>query len=422
VLLLSQPVNIAGLNGESFMLVAKLAKAIIKRGHLTLIDAHGKRHEIAGAEPGPRATVRLTDPKLHTTLALKPKMEFGEAYMDGKLILEDCDLSDLLSVLSGNARNMRDHWFFGPLHRFSVATRKFAQANSTRRARKNVAHHYDLSGELYDRFLDQDRFYSCAYFPEGDEDIEAAQDAKARHIAAKLLLEPGCSVLDIGSGWGSLGIRLARYGAGKVDGVTLSTEQHAYSNAWAERERLSDKAKFHLRDYRDVTDTYDRVVSVGMMEHVGVGFYKPYFEKVRDMMAPDGVALIHSIGRSGPPGFTNPWIQKYIFPGGYIPSLSEVLPVIEHTGLIVTDIEILRLHYGKTVRRWRERFHENWDEVAKLYDERFCRMWDYYLAGSIATFEAGGMMVFQIQLAKQHSAVPLTRDYITEAERELAKV
>lgn len=400
------------------MLLATLARRIIRQGKLTLIDPSGQSHVVQGDKPGPEATIRFTTDQAHRAMFFKPELALGEGYMDGTIVPEGCDIRDVLTVLIRNKKNLAKNGFHHRmLQSLRFLKRGIDQHNPVGKAQKNVAHHYDLSSDLYERFLDRDRFYSCAYFPDGVDDLEEAQAAKARHLAAKLLLEPEARVLDIGCGWGSLGIHLARLGAQRVDGVTLSREQHAYANAWAEREGLDQHARFHLKDYRDVTETYDRIVSVGMFEHVGVGHYEEYFGKVAQLLSRDGVAVIHAIGRSGKPGSTNPWLAKYIFPGGYVPSLSEVLPVIERAGLKVTDIEILRVHYAKTLARWRERFHRNWDEVAELYDERFCRMWDFYLAGSELSFTEGKMMVFQIQLAKTHAAVPLTRDYIHEFER-----
>jgi cyclopropane-fatty-acyl-phospholipid synthase len=283
----------------------------------------------------------------------------------------------------------------------------------------NVAHHYDLSSDLYGRFLDRDRFYSCAYFDGPDDDIETAQARKARHLAAKLALAPGHRVLDIGCGWGSLGIHLSRLTGATVEGVTLSKEQHAYARDWARRMGLETTCDFQLKDYRETSGPFDRIVSVGMFEHVGVNHYGEYFAKISDLLTDDGVAVVHSIGRSDGPGATNPWIAKYIFPGGYTPALSEVLPSIERAGLMVTDVEILRLHYAETLRHWRKRFMDHWDEVADIYDARFCRMWEFYLVGAELGFRHQGLMVFQIQMAKSLDALPLTRDYMVDTERAL---
>jgi cyclopropane-fatty-acyl-phospholipid synthase len=300
-------------------------------------------------------------------------------------------------------------------------TRRFEQFNPAARSKRNVAHHYDLSGRLYSLFLDRDRQYSCAYFPRGDETLDAAQLAKKRHIAAKLRMDrPGLEVLDIGSGWGGLGLMLAREHGARVLGITLSEEQLAESRARAEAEGLADRVRFELLDYRSITRQFDRIVSVGMFEHVGIGFYPAYFNTIARCLRPDGVALVHSIGRFEGPSATNPWIQKYIFPGGYCPALSEVLPSVERSGLFSTDIEVLRLHYAETLRHWRRRFAANRDTIAAIYDERFCRMFEFYLCGSELAFRRQGHMIFQIQLARRHDAVPLTRDYIYEGERAMA--
>lgn len=398
------------------MILARLARHVIKDGRLTLIDAGGRPHVIQGSRDGPAATLKFHTRKAERRVAFNPQLALGECYMDGTIEPVDCDIADVLRLLTRNVAHLEGSALHTLVNRWRFLTRRIAQHNPLGKAKDNVAHHYDLSSELYERFLDGDRFYSCAYFPTGKETLEQAQAAKARHLAAKLRLTPNSRVLDIGSGWGSLAMHLVRLGAQRVDGVTLSEEQHAWASDWAKREKLGHQARFHLQDYREVEKQYDRIVSVGMFEHVGVGHYQEYFDKLAELLTEDGVAVIHSIGRSGPPGFTNPWLAKYIFPGGYIPSLSEVLPVIEKSGLKVTDVEVLRLHYAETLARWRERFRAHWDEVAELYDERFCRMWDFYLAGSEMSFREGDMMVFQIQLARTHAAVPLTRDYIHRFE------
>lgn len=403
-------------------LLSRLFRIIFKTGRLTVIDASGRRSVYGGDAPGPALTIRLHDKAIEWPLALNPRLAVGEAFMDGRLTVEDGDVYDLLDLCAINTQRFTSHAQFDPLYRLDKLLRTLQQFNPIGRAQQNVAHHYDLSGELYDLFLDADRQYSCAYFRTGNDSLEAAQDNKKRHIGAKLLLNPGAKVLDIGSGWGGLGLYLARAGAGEVHGVTLSTEQHELSNRRAAEAGLSNRVKFHLRDYREQTGKFDRIVSVGMFEHVGVRHYPEFFAKVRDLLADDGVALLHSIGRSDGPGVTNPWVRKYIFPGGYAPALSEVLPVVERAGLWVTDIEILRLHYADTLREWRRRFNRARDQIRKIYDERFCRMWEFYLAGSEVAFRREGLMVFQMQLAKRVDAVPRTRDYIHEWENANATV
>jgi cyclopropane-fatty-acyl-phospholipid synthase len=300
--------------------------------------------------------------------------------------------------------------------------RRFQQFNPPTRARKNVAHHYDLDGRLYSLFLDADEQYSCAYFENLGQSLDDAQLAKKRHLAAKLLIRPGARVLDIGCGWGGLGLYLADMSRAKVTGITLSNEQFGIANARAAERGLTGWAEFRLKDYRDLREHFDRIVSVGMFEHVGVNHYDTYFRKCADLLNNDGVMVLHSIGRSEGPGITNPWIAKYIFPGGYIPALSEVLPVIERNGLLVTDIEILRLHYAETLKHWRERFLAHRDEVERIYDQRFVRMWEFYLASSEMAFREQNMMVFQIQLTKRQDVVPMTRDYIGREEDRLRKI
>jgi cyclopropane-fatty-acyl-phospholipid synthase len=296
--------------------------------------------------------------------------------------------------------------------------RRLRQINDRTRAHRNVAHHYDLSDVLYRQFLDKDRQYSCAYFREPGLSLEEAQLAKKQHIAAKLLLRPGQRILDIGCGWGGMALHLAKTENVHVTGITLSQEQLAVARQRALDAGLADRVRFELCDYRDVQGLFDRIVSVGMFEHVGIPNYRLFFDRVKSLLAPGGVALIHSIGRRDGPGVTNAWIRKYIFPGGYVPALSEVLPVIEKTGLWVTDIEILRLHYAETLKLWCKRFHERIALVRQIYDERFCRMWDFYLAASEAAFLYNRQMVFQIQLTRDIEAVPLTRDYMFETERQ----
>ncbi|CCA93159.1 MULTISPECIES: cyclopropane-fatty-acyl-phospholipid synthase family protein [Novosphingobium] len=387
---------------------------MIQTGQLTVIDHRGRSHEFLGHRPGPKVTVRLHDPKLPLRLALNPSLAFGEAYMEGTLTLERGSLHDLLQLAIDGLEAFDRH----PIQRLRARTgRNRSPRNHRHRARANVAHHYDLSGALYDLFLDSDRQYSCAYFPTGDETLEEAQAAKKRHLAAKLLLEPGCEVLDIGSGWGGLALELAQAAKANVTGVTLSTEQLAAARARAEAAGLSRQVRFELRDYREEMGLYDRVVSVGMFEHVGPPDYSTFFKSVARTLKPDGVALIHSIGRMEPPGGADPWISKYIFPGGYIPALSEVVAAVEKSGLWITDIEILRVHYADTLKHWHERFQARRAEAAELYDERFCRMWEFYLAACEMLFRHGPLMVFQLQLAHRRDAVPLTRDYITDYDR-----
>ncbi len=398
------------------LLASFLFRQIIKIGRLTVIDHLGRQYVFAGAA-GPNVTIRLHDAATARKIALNPRLYIGEAYMDGRLTIEEGDVYSFLEFCALNSTALDRNFLLDLAYRIQILLRRFQQYNPVGKSRENVAHHYDLSGRLYELFLDADRQYSCAYFTSDNDSLEVAQENKKRHIAAKLLLKPGCKVLDIGSGWGGLGIYLAKVGGADVTGITLSAEQHKVSNERAAAAGLSGRVRFEMRDYREQTGKFDRIVSVGMFEHVGVNHYREFFEKIRDLLTDDGVALLHSIGRADGPGTTNPWLRKYIFPGGYSPALSEVLPVVERTGLFVTDIEILRLHYAQTLREWRRRFEKARDQIKALYDERFCRMWEFYLAGSELAFRYQGHIVFQMQLAKRVDAVPLTRDYILEWER-----
>lgn len=402
-------------------LLVSVLRRVVTRGSLVVTLASGRTLILGSAVPaaGPDVHIRFTSPRAQWRLLLDPELALGEIYMDEGLVLERGDIAGLLHILMGQPvlqPTLTARLFF----KVRMALRRIAQFNPRDRSRRNVAHHYDLDGRLYSLFLDADRQYSCAYFEQPGQRLDDAQLAKKRHLAAKLVLDrPDLKVLDIGSGWGGLGLYLAGIAQAQVTGVTLSTEQLGVAKARAAEQGLEDRAVFRLQDYRDVPGPFDRIVSVGMFEHVGVDHYGAYFRKVRELLAEDGVMVLHSIGRSDVPGITNPWIAKYIFPGGYIPALSEVLPHIERAGLVVTDVEILRLHYAQTLKAWRERFLARREEVARLTDARFIRMWDFYLAASEMAFRHQGMMVFQIQLARRQEAVPLTRDYIGEAEKRL---
>jgi cyclopropane-fatty-acyl-phospholipid synthase len=398
-----------------------LLNGLISVGRLTVRWPNGSVRTYAG-KPGPEAALAIRTRGAVARLLWNPPLTVGECYMDGTLVPENCSIHDVLDVLVSNvAASGRAHAVARWRSLLRVLKRRVDQYNRIGASRRNVAHHYDLNGRLYSLFLDRDRQYSCAYFPRGDETLEEAQLAKKRHIAAKLCLNrPNLSVLDIGCGWGGLALTLARdYGA-RVVGVTLSTEQLAEARNRVIAEGLEDRVSFELCDYRLMDGNFDRIVSVGMFEHVGVGFYRTFFDTVARCLNPNGVALLHTIGRSDGPGSTNPWIAKYIFPGGYTPALSEVLPAIERSRLITTDVEVLRLHYAETLRNWRRRFTANRDAISSLYDERFCRMWEFYLSGAELSFRREGNVVFQIQLAHDQTAVPLTRDYISESEQAMA--
>ncbi len=394
------------------MLAHRLFSQAIRTGSLR-VDYSDGRSLSYGDGQGPTFAIRIHDRRTEWRVGLNPNLAFGEAYMDGRLTVEEGDLVDLLCLFLSNLASV-DHIPLLRLAKVIGRPLRFLQSyNPIRRARRNVAHHYDLSDQLYELFLDCDKQYSCAYFRSPQDDLEAAQENKKRHLLAKLHLDrPNLSLLDIGSGWGGLGLFLADTSGVKVTGVTLSTHQHQMSRARAAENGLADRVDFRLQDYRTVEERYDRIVSVGMLEHVGAAHYRAFFGKVRDLLTEDGVAVVHSIGRAGPPGSQNAWITKYIFPGGYTPALSEVMQAVEREGLWVTDIEIWRLHYAETLKHWRQRFLTNREKAKALYDERFCRMWDFYLAACEASFRDGRQMVFQLQLAKRQDAVPLTRDYI----------
>jgi len=388
-----------------------LLSHLIRQGRLKVTFADGRtRHYGDGSDQA--VAITLHDQSLPRKIVLWPELAVGEAYMDERLTIEDDDLEGFLRLAIRNIAAHDQPWFRKPLDAGRRLTRYLNQFNPVRRARANVAHHYDLSGELYDLFLDKDKQYSCAYFRDPGMTLEEAQEAKKHHIAAKLLVEPGMRVLDIGCGWGGLALTLARdYGA-EVVGVTLSEEQHAEAEARAREAGLAEKTRFELMDYREVEGRFDRIVSVGMFEHVGVPHYHEFFRTVRERLTADGVALIHTIGRAGPPGSTNPWIAKYIFPGGYVPALSETARTIETQALFITDIEVWRLHYARTLRHWHDRFVANIDRARELYDERFCRMWRFYLISCELTFRLNRQVVFQLQLSPRQDAVPLTRDYL----------
>lgn len=361
------------------------------------------------AGPGePELTAVLSDMKTAVAIAANPDLALGEAFMDGTFQIEGGSVYDFLqlttSQLALRPRSPKLTWM-------QRIRRGAEQANDRLHARSNVHHHYDLTVDFYRLFLDDDLQYSCAFFETSDASLEEAQVAKKRRLIDKLLLEPGHSALDIGAGWGGLGLSMVERGA-RVTGVTLSTEQHRTANERATALGVADRADFRLQDYRDLNQTFDRIISVGMFEHVGVPNYQEYFDTVARLLDEDGVAVIHSIGRKSPPNRTQPWVRKYIFPGGYIPALSEVLPAIERAGLWVTDMEVLRLHYAETLRHWRERFLARRGEALAMYDERFCRMWEFYLAASEVAFRELGHMVFQLQLTKKQTAAPLSRDYL----------
>jgi cyclopropane-fatty-acyl-phospholipid synthase len=402
--------------GLGMKFLSNMLERFIKRGTLRVIDADGHIIEFVGSAE-PIATIRLHDSGLPMKLFRNPELHAGEAYMNGTLTFEDCSLEDFLGLFSINRATIASYPLQTVLRRISRMVRAFQQYNPVGRAQQNVAHHYDLSEEMYRQFLDEDLQYSCAYFENGDETLEEAQEKKKRHIASKLRLEPGQRILDIGCGWGGLALDLARRADVQVLGVTLSEQQHRVAVDRATASGLSDRVKFELRDYREVDQRFDRIVSVGMFEHVGVTRYDEFFGKVFDLLVDDGLAVLHSIGHMSPPSTASPWLRKYIFPGAYSPALSEVFAATERQHLWVSDVEVLRVHYADTLVEWNRRFQKNRAKVAELYDERFCRMWEFYLISVETMFRTGAQMVFQMQLARTRDAARLTRDYIFEAEQ-----
>jgi len=401
------------------MLLYSFLECTIHFGTLIIIDHKGERRVFPkknNSRNEPEVTIRLADKKLPSRLYLNPDLILGEAYMDGTLTIEEGSLRQLLQILAANLPNAEKDPLFALRTKLDHLLRGWHQNNPIKISKKNVSHHYDLPDRLYDLFLDSHKQYSCAYFLNEGDDLETAQEAKKRHLAAKLLLEPGQRILDIGSGWGGLALYLAQEGGGKVTGLTLSNEQLKLARQSAAVSGLDRVAKFHLRDYRQQTGTFDRIVSVGMFEHVGVKQYQQYFASIKRLLKDDGIFVLHSIGRSGPPASTGPFVRKYIFPGGYSPALSETVAEIEKAGLWINDVEILRLHYADTLKAWNENFQGRREEIVQLMDERFCRMWEFYLSAAEAAFRHGDHMVFQIQITKQRDAAPLTRDYITDWE------
>ncbi len=404
---------------DGVFLLNRLLNGVIKRGRLELIDASGQRHIYEGG-PGTEVTVRLTDSGLHRKLFLNPEFHAGEAYMDGRLAIERGTVRDLLTLFAENRVKFRGHAWQKVVRSTAKKLKRFWQGNTISKARANVHHHYDLSNAFYRLWLDEDMHYSCAYFSSPNDTLEQAQQNKLRHIAAKLDLKDGQRVLDIGCGWGGMALYLATVADVTVTGITLSTEQLALARERAEQRGISHRVKFELVDYRQVEGQFDRIVSVGMFEHVGVAQFDTYFSKIRKLLTDDGIALLHSIGRKGGPGLTGAWVRKYIFPGGYSPALSETLQAVERSGLWVNDIEILRLHYARTLRIWEERFQVERHTIVGMMDERFCRMWEFYLIASELAFSHGKHMNFQMQLSKQVGTVALTRDYMFENEQLLA--
>ena len=397
-----------------------LLEGLIHKGSLEVIDADGVVHRFGDRQPSP-VRVRFTRPDAERAVLRDPELRLGEEYVNGGLVIEVGSVLDLLGVLTSNLDRTPLPWWVAIRSGLRVTGDRLTDNNDLERARHNVHAHYDLDGRLYTLFLDSDLQYSCAYFEDGVTSLAEAQHAKKRHLASKLALRPGQKVLDIGSGWGGLGLYLAEHCGVDVTGVTLSDEQFAVSNRRAEERGLSDRVRFLLQDYRALEGPFDRIVSVGMFEHVGLSRYGEFFTSLRTLLSEDGVAVLHTIAKRGRPGPIGPWIKRYIFPGAHLPTLSELTPHIEGQGFWLTDVEVLRLHYADTLAAWNARFQARRAEAAELYDERFCRMWEFYLQSSEAAFRYQGLCVFQLQLAKQIEALPRTRAYMSDAEEGLRR-
>ena len=408
--------------------LSHMLKSFVQIGSLTVIDAEGREHVFGGRKPGPSVTMKLTDPTLYRTLFTNPELAAGEAYMDGRMSFPEpagspsAGLRAFLTLFSMNRLSLGSYPLQKVLRRISRGLKRFQQANPVGKAQANVAHHYDLGNAFYKLFLDEGLFYSCAYFREPGETLEAAQINKCRLIAAKLDLKPGQTVLDIGCGWGGLAMYLARIADVEVLGVTLSREQHALANERVRAAGLEKRVRIELQDYRQLDRKFDRIVSVGMFEHVGIGHYHEFFAQVNRLMPDDGIMLLHSIGHMSPPGTASPWMRKWIFPGAYSPALSEVFPAVENNSLWVLDLEFLRVHYATTLAHWHERFERNRAAIAKMYDERFCRMWEFYLISAEMMFRTGSQEVFHMQLSRKRDAAPIVRDYITDVQRRYVEI
>ncbi len=385
---------------------------LFKYDGFELIDSNSKKYVIGKPIKETPIVLKLLDQKLMQKLLLYPDLYFGEAYMDGSLVIQNGTISEFLDLAFKNIGRGNINSYGAVIKKLRGTYRYLTSFNKIAKSKENVAHHYDISEKLYDLFLDENRQYSCAYFKNDNDTLEQAQNNKIHHIIKKLNIQSDQKVLDIGSGWGTLALAIAKETKASVTGITLSKNQFEYSKNKAKEMNLSNQVEFKLIDYRQLNEKFDRVVSVGMFEHVGRKFYKTYFNKVFKLLNEKGIALIHTIGSSMPPRDPQPWIQKYIFPGGYTPSLSEVANPIENSGLIVSDIEVLRMHYAHTLRNWKERFLSKKDIVLDMFDEKFFRMWEFYLASCEMAFKWGDQVVFQLQLSKDNTSVPNTRDYI----------
>ncbi|MBI0476983.1 class I SAM-dependent methyltransferase [Sphingomonas sp. MA1305] len=404
------------------LLLDRFLRKLVRSGPLSVTYAGGQTRRYG--EPSPLVApvaIRFTDASTPRRVALSPAKATGEAFMDGRLVIDEGDVRSFLHLVGHNTRWDADNPTRVALWRAQRLASKVDVWNWQRRSRRNVAHHYDLSDALYDLFLDADRQYSCAYFADEDVSLDQAQLDKKAHIAAKLALSPGQRVLDIGCGWGGMALYLNRVADVDVLGITLSEEQLKVARARAAAAGVAGRVRFELLDYRAVQGSFDRIVSVGMFEHVGPPHYGAFFRKCRELLTPEGVMLLHTIGRADGPGSTDPWTAKYIFPGGYVPALSQIMPALERSYLWLTDLEVWRLHYAQTLDLWYDRVEDRRDEVVRLYDERFLRMWQFYLAGAVSAFRNDGHEVFQLQLTRRRDALPIVRDYMGAAEAALAR-
>ena len=385
---------------------------LFKEDGFELVDSNSKKYVIGNPKKEKPIVIKLLDQKLMQKLLINPDLYFGEAYMDGSLVIQNGTLTEFLDLAFKNIGRGDINFYGSVIKKIKGTFRYLTNFNKIVKSKENVAHHYDISEKLYDLFLDENRQYSCAYFKNDNDTLEQAQNNKIHHIIKKLNIQPNQKVLDIGSGWGTLALAIAKETKASVTGITLSENQFEYSKNKAKEMNLTNQVDFKLIDYRQLNEKFDRIVSVGMFEHVGRKFYKTYFNTVFKLLNEKGIALIHTIGSSMPPRDPQPWITKYIFPGGYTPSLSEVAKPIENSGLIVSDIEVLRMHYAHTLRNWKERFLSKKDTILGMFDEKFFRMWEFYLASCEMAFKWGDQVVFQFQLSKDNTSVPNTRDYI----------
>ena len=394
------------------MQLARFLNKIFKKGGFIFIDANGNQFIIGTPASEQPIKVKILDKKLHYKLLFHPDLYLGEAYTDGQLIIENGTLTDFLDLALMNIGRSEFNIISYLINKFIGSYRYLTNFNFIKKSKMNVSHHYDISDDLYDLFLDPKRQYSCAYFKNDDDSLETAQNNKIQHIIKKLNIKPNQKILDIGCGWGSLAMDIAKSAQCEVTGITLSENQFNYCVKKAKELNLENQLTFKLMDYRELNEKFDRIVSVGMFEHVGRKFYNKFFKQIDNLLDKDGVSLIHTIGSVNPPRDPHPWITKYIFPGGYTPSLSEVTTPIEKAGLIVSDIEVLRLHYAHTLRHWKENCIKNKEKIISMFDERFFRMWEFYLAGCEMAFKWGDQVVYQFQLTKNYTSTPVTRDYI----------